>query len=96
MVVDTSVFTAIFMKEPNYQQYLEAFDRAAVRVVSALTLYETYVVAISRRGPAVAEQIAMLLQKYRFEVVPFDEAQADYCAGVYTFCFGLITRTMSQ
>jgi ribonuclease VapC len=55
MVIDTSAVVAILFGETDQLRYAEAIERAAVRLVSAVTRVELSVVIEGRKGAAGRE-----------------------------------------
>ena len=83
MVVDTSALIAILNNEPERASFLEAIKTADRCFMSALSLYETQLVALSRLGEQGLRELTQLIDAFEFSVVPFDRAQADLCAAAY-------------
>jgi ribonuclease VapC len=76
IVIDTSALLAILNKEPERDRFIEVLANDDRVMVSAVTLYETMLVATVRRGPDNLNDIAQLLETVEAEIVPFDGDQA--------------------
>ena len=77
MVIDSSALIAILRNEPEADAFLQAIDRDAVRLVSAMTKLEASMVAIGMRDRAGGDEVGRLLTKIGATIVPFDEHHAD-------------------
>jgi ribonuclease VapC len=75
MVIDSSALVAIFLAEPERQEYLQLISRDEVRLISAVNVFETGMVLESRRGEAVGRELDLFLPRMHLEVVPFDANQ---------------------
>ncbi len=75
MIVDTSAFMAILLKEPDADLFLSKILDAETSRVSAATMIELYVVAIGRAGAGGAQDVDMLLARCGSEIVPLREDQ---------------------
>jgi ribonuclease VapC len=83
MVVDTSALIAILNNEPERAAFLDKIKQADRCFISALSLYEAELVALSRLGEQGLDQLTQLVDELGFSVVPFDRPQADLCAAAY-------------
>ena len=83
IVIDTSALLAILNKEPERDGFLDILANDDRPMLSAVTLYETMLVAGTRRGPDNLDDLAQLLDTAAVEVVPFDAAQARAAYAVY-------------
>jgi ribonuclease VapC len=77
MVIDSSALIAILRGEPERHAFQNAILSDSIRLVSAVTKLEASMVAIGRRGPDAAYDVAALVRDLGVQVVPFDERQAD-------------------
>ena len=77
MVIDTSVFAAIFFGEPERQSFLNAIIAAPRRLTSAATIVETGMVLEDRRGESTGREFDLFVIRSGIEVVPVDAATAD-------------------
>jgi ribonuclease VapC len=83
MVVDTSALIAILNNEPERASFLDKIRQADRCFISALSLYETQLVALSRLGERGLEELEQLVDELGFSVVPFDRPQADLSTATY-------------
>lgn len=83
MVVDTSALIAILNNEPERAAFLDKIKQADRCFISALSLYETQIVALARLGERGFDELTQLVDELGFSVVPFDRPQADLCAAAY-------------
>jgi ribonuclease VapC len=83
IVVDTSALLAILNNEPERDHFLDILASDDQPMVSAVTLYETMLVAGIRRGPDNVEDLTELLQAAEARVMPFDEARARAALAAY-------------
>lgn len=75
MVIDSSALVAIFLAEPERRDYLGLLQQADVRMISAVSLFETAMVLESRRGEAIGRELDLFITEMQFEVVAFDGRQ---------------------
>jgi ribonuclease VapC len=83
IVVDTSALLAILNGEPERDRFLDILANDDGPVVSAVTLYETMLVARARRGPDNLDDLAQILETAEAQIVPFDEGQARAAFAAY-------------
>lgn len=83
MVIDTSALIAILNREPERESFLLAIEEAGRCYISALSIYETQLVALARLGELGLTELEELIAEFGFSVVLFDRAQADLCVGAY-------------
>ena len=83
IVVDTSALLAVLNTEPERDRFLDVLANDDRVVVSAVTLYETMLVAGTRRGPDNLSDLAQILDTVDAEIVPFDADQAYAAQAVY-------------
>jgi ribonuclease VapC len=79
MVIDTSAVLAILLGEPEERDMAEAMAGAESRLLSAASLVEIAMVALSRRPTTLAE-IEHQLTSWGVEIVPVSVAQARLAA----------------
>jgi len=77
MVVDTSALMAILLQETDAAVYLEEITQAGEVCLSAATLVELYIVAISRSGPLAVPKVDLLLAQCNAEVIPLEGVQIE-------------------
>jgi ribonuclease VapC len=83
MVIDTSAFVAIMLKEPDADSFLETIDAAATRLMSAANVVEAGIVLTSRAGPDARGDLLDLIRAIGIEVVPVDLEQANLALEAY-------------
>ena len=83
IVVDTSALLAILNNEPERDHFLDVLANDDRPMLSAVTLYETMLIAGARRGPDNLVDLAAVLETAETEVVPFDADQARASQAVY-------------
>lgn len=77
MVVDTSAFMAILLKEPDAELFLaKLLDAERIRV-SAATVVELYTVAIGRGGVGAVDDVEQLLTRCDADVIPLHANQVE-------------------
>jgi ribonuclease VapC len=77
MVIDTSAIIASIAGEPDGALYRDAIKRAAIRLISAVTLLETEIVLFARHGADAVGALGELIDQAAITVVPFDKTLAD-------------------
>ena len=75
MVIDSSAILAILLQEPDAEVYARAIESAAARRVSAVTVLETGIVSLSRRGVEAVRLLGEFVRTADLDVVPFDLEQ---------------------
>ena len=83
IVLDTSALIAIVAKEPERESFLAVVEAGGECFVSALTLYETRLVALSRLGDAGLKEVNDLIDAIAVTVVSFDNAQSELAFQAY-------------
>ncbi len=83
MVIDTSALIAILNREPERESFLLAIEGAARCYISALSLYETQLVALGRLGEQGLVELEELIAEFGFSAMAFDRAQADLSVAAY-------------
>ena len=76
MVIDTSALIAILLDESGRPTLEDAIDRAAIRLISAMSKFEAGMVMIGRRGASGAARLDRLLDTIGATIVPFDDHHA--------------------
>lgn len=69
MMVDSSVLIAILENEPEAPRLIEALINDPVRLISAVSVVETSIVILNRRGEAGITELDALLQEAELEIV---------------------------
>ncbi len=75
MVVDTSAILAILFSEADANRFAAAIEADPTRFISAASVLEAAIVAVSRKGPPGERELDFLLLKAGIETVPFNEEQ---------------------
>lgn len=83
IVVDSSALVAILEEEPERDHFAEALQAASRRLVSTITLYETGIVLLRRRGLSGVVALHNLADALHLEVVPFDRSQSETALAAY-------------
>ena len=76
MVIDTSALIAILLDESDRPTLEDAIDRAAIRLISAMSKFEAGMLMIGRRGASGAARLDRLLDTIGATIVPFDDHHA--------------------
>lgn len=71
MVIDTSAIVAILQREPETDEFIQRIAEDGTRLMSAFSVFETGVVIESRKGPAGARELDLVLHEARVTPVPF-------------------------
>lgn len=69
MVVDTSALLAIFLGEPERQQFVTAIIASAKRFISAANVLETAIVLESKKGESAGREFDLFLIQTDIEIV---------------------------
>ena len=77
MVIDTSALLAIFLSEPERQNFLELIRQDGSRLLSAPNTLETAIVLEARRGVVAGREFDLFLHRLGIEIVPVDAAQVE-------------------
>jgi ribonuclease VapC len=72
MVVDTSALLAIFLGEPERQQFVTAIIASAKRFISAANVLETAIVLESKKGESAGREFDLFLIQTDIEIVAVD------------------------
>ena len=83
IVVDSSALIAILYAEAEREVLVERILRAPRRLISAVTMLETSVVVLRKRGAGALEDLRDLLHELDIETIAFDETQARLAAEAY-------------
>ncbi len=83
MVLDSSAIVAIHLREPGYEQMIEAIDRAEVVVVGVPTLLETVMVLTTRLGKDSRPLVQAFLRRAEAEVVAFREEHLEVATAAF-------------
>jgi ribonuclease VapC len=77
MVIDTSAAVAIILDEPEHDSFARLVADADVRMMSAASVLEAYMVLESRSGEAAGREFELFLVKADIEVVSVDREQVE-------------------
>ena len=83
MVIDTSALIAILFHEVDRDLYINAIDKASVRLMSAVNALEGAVVAEARKGAAAGREFDLLLHRTRIDIVPMDSVMVEEARRVW-------------
>jgi len=83
MVADTSALMAILQGEAEASIFLELLDRATVRLVSAVSVLESGLLAETRKGELGGIELDSLLRELDLAVVAFDGEQAEIARSAF-------------
>jgi ribonuclease VapC len=72
MVIDTSALMAMFLNEPECTVFEDLILKDTVRMISAVSLFETAMVVETRLGPTGAQVFDRFLRRSAIEIVPVD------------------------
>ncbi|RYG40968.1 type II toxin-antitoxin system VapC family toxin [bacterium] len=76
MLVDTSVWIAAVLREPNFQALVLQMAEVKTVWIAAPSLVEAFVVIERRRVPDGAKRLDELLRGSKAEILPFGAVQA--------------------
>jgi ribonuclease VapC len=76
MVIDTSAMVAIFLDEPECATFRDLILDSPVRLISAVTVFETGIVLEARLGPGVVHDFEQFLQRAEIDEMAIDGALA--------------------
>ena len=77
MVIDTSALLAIFLAEPERENFLEQIRQDGSRLLSAPNALETAIVLEARRGVVAGREFDLFLHRLKIDIVPMDAAQVE-------------------
>lgn len=77
MILDTSALLAIFLAEPERQNFLERIRQDGARLLSAPNALETAIVLEARRGEVAGREFDLFLHRLNIEIVPVDATQVE-------------------
>jgi ribonuclease VapC len=76
MVIDTSALVAILEQEDGARSFAEAIAATATPLISAVSVVETGIVMVTRRGDGGGHDLDDLVRACRLEIIPFTEEHA--------------------
>ncbi|MDQ3728164.1 MAG: type II toxin-antitoxin system VapC family toxin [Actinomycetota bacterium] len=77
MVLDTSAIAAIFLREPEGEEFTSAIEADPRRLISAATLVECSLVLEGRAADAGGRELDLFLHRTQTGVVSVDAEQAE-------------------
>lgn len=83
MILDASVIVAIILKEPGWEKLLTAMESSPVLAIGAPSLAEAAIVLTARLSRDSRPLLALTLQEFRIDVIPFGEIHWREAAGAY-------------
>ena len=83
MIVDTSAVIAVLLEEPEAAWFRVLLTSEADVRMSAVTDFETRLIAVHRRGPLLVERYEELLTSSGITIAPFDATQAALAFSAY-------------
>jgi ribonuclease VapC len=83
IVIDTSALVVLLEREPEYQAFKDTIAYADRRIVSAVIVYETAIVLLSRHGATALPDLWTLIEGLSLEVIAFDTDQARIAIETY-------------
>ena len=83
MMIDSSVLIAILENEPEAAQLIEAITNDPTRLISAVSLVETSIVILNRRGEAGVAALDAFLQEAAIETIAVTPEQAALARQAY-------------
>ncbi len=81
MVIDTSALMAILKREPEAEAFSRAIERDPVRLISAATAFEGYIVAVTQRGEDGGRLLDDLCGQMALEVIPVSARHLELARG---------------
>ena len=83
MIIDTSALIAIARQEDEAAKFAEAMDETEQLKISAASLFEAFVVVDRSADRTIPRRFDTFCRRIGFEIVPFDEAQAQIAREAY-------------
>ena len=83
MMIDSSVLIAILENEPEAERLIEAITHDSVRLISAVSIVETSIVILNRRGEAGLAELDSFLQAAGIETIAVTPEQANFARQAY-------------
>ncbi len=83
MVIDSSAVLVILFGEREDEAFADAIDADPTRIMSAVSVLETSIVAEARKGPAGGRELDLFLHRGRIDVVPFNVHQLELARDAY-------------
>jgi len=83
VIVDSSAVIAVLLEEPEAAWFRVLLTSEADVRMSAVTDFETRLIAVHRRGPLLVERYEELLTSSGITIAPFDATQAALAFSAY-------------
>jgi len=83
MVLDTSVFLAVLLEEPEAQQFVHLIGEDRVRLCSAIAFVEASIVLRNRKGEKGQRKFDQFLERAGIKVIPVNLEQAEAARAAY-------------
>ena len=83
MVIDSSALLAILCQDPEANAYARAIEQDPIRLLSAVSVFETSVVIETRKGPVGGRDLDILLHRANIEIVSFSASQFEIAREAY-------------
>ncbi len=77
MVIDSSAFVAILLKEPEQTTFIEAITADPTRIAGAATMFETSMVILTRRGETGLADFRTFLGRAAIQIAGFEPEHVD-------------------
>lgn len=75
MVIDPSAIVAILLREPGWEQFLQAIDRDPIKLIAMPSVLELHMITQSRFGAEGVREMEFFLLKVGIQKVAMDENQ---------------------
>jgi ribonuclease VapC len=73
VILDASAIIAMLLREPGFEDLVEAIGQAPAVGIGAPTLVESGIVVAARLGPKARDLAAAMVREAEVEVIPFAE-----------------------
>ncbi len=83
MIVDSSALICVLFDEPEAPRFIRAMEQASVLHMGAPLYLESCIVAASRHGPSILQDLAQLVRASNIDIVPFTKAAAYTAADAF-------------
>lgn len=77
MIIDSSAFLAILQNEPESRPFRDLIEADPMRLTSAVTIFETSMVALARKGETGVAIFRAFVEEFGIETVPLTAEHAD-------------------
>jgi ribonuclease VapC len=77
MVIDSSVLLAVLFNEPEAERIARSIASDPRRLASAVTMFETAIVAEARKGEPGGRELDLLVHKIGLESIPLTGSHAE-------------------